>query len=78
MNGGFLSGNATTIHQALNKGVIRRDLLENALAQPVNAGIADVGNDHSGFHPNHRANRGPHAGEFRVLHHGVCEIGAGV
>jgi hypothetical protein len=67
VDGGLFRGDAATVHKALHKRVVARDLFENTLSKSINPGVTDVGDDHLRTDSNHRAHRGSHARELGVL-----------
>ena len=45
MDEGFLRGDATQLHKPLDEGVVRGDLAHLTIANPIDAGVADVCGD---------------------------------
>ena len=65
----LLLGDPTAVDQALHEGVVGADLGEDTVAEQVNAGVADVGDGDLVADPQDTADRGSHAGQFRMLEH---------
>jgi hypothetical protein len=74
VDGGFLSGDAPTVDEALDEGVVARDLFENTFSKSINARVTDVGDDHLRADPDHRTDRRAHAGELGVLFDGGGQL----
>ena len=65
----FGGGDSAGLNELLNKGVVRCDLIENAVAVKVNAGISDVRNDNLVVVANQRTDRRSHALQIGMFAH---------
>ena len=73
VHGGLFGGDAAAVDEALHEGVVGRDLAELAVAEEVDARVADVGDGHAVADAQQGADGGAHAGELLVLEHGLGE-----
>ncbi len=70
---GLLGRDASAVDEALHKGVVGGDLRQFAVAQAVNAGVADVGDRELVADAEKSADGGAHSGQFAVFEHRLGE-----
>ncbi len=73
MHGGLLDADAAGLDEPLHEGVVVRDLAELAVAEQVDARVADVRGRDRVADPYEGADRRAHAGELRVLVDGLAD-----
>ena len=73
MDGGLLGRDPAGVDEALDEGVVGRDLLELAVAEAVDAGVADVSHGDLVVDPDEPADRCAHARELVVFEDGLGE-----
>ena len=73
VDGRLLRGDAARVDEALHEGVVGADLLEQPVAEAVDAGVADVRHRDLVADPQDAADGRPHAGQLAVLEHGLGE-----
>ena len=71
MHRGLLGGDAAAVDEPLHEGVVLGDLLELAVAQAVDARVADVRERDVVADAEDAADGGAHAGELGVVEHGL-------
>ncbi len=78
MVGGLLLGDATVVDERLHEGVVMGELMQDAIAIQVGAGVADMRHPEPAAVEEQRRHRGAHAVEFGVLMDDVGDRGVAV